>query len=28
MAFIRVDPLLDSVRNDPRYANLLTRMHQ
>ena len=28
MAFIRVDPLLDSVRHDSRYANLLTRMHQ
>ncbi len=28
MAFIRVDPLLDSVRHDSRYAALLTRMHQ
>jgi TolB-like protein/Flp pilus assembly protein TadD len=28
MAFIRVDPLLDSVRHDPRYAALLKRMHQ
>ncbi|HVC45907.1 MAG TPA: winged helix-turn-helix domain-containing protein [Terracidiphilus sp.] len=28
MAFIRVDPLLDSVRHDPRYGALLTRMHQ
>ncbi len=28
MAFIRVDPLLDSVRHDSRYADLLTRMHQ
>ncbi len=28
MAFIRVDPLFDSVRNNSRYAALLTRMHQ
>lgn len=28
MALIRVDPLLDSVRHDPRYAALLTRIHQ
>ncbi len=28
MAFLRVDPLLDSVRQDSRYAALLTRMHQ
>jgi TolB-like protein/DNA-binding winged helix-turn-helix (wHTH) protein len=28
MAFIRVDPLLDSVRRDSRYAALLKRMHQ
>ncbi|HEX3572502.1 MAG TPA: winged helix-turn-helix domain-containing protein [Acidobacteriaceae bacterium] len=28
MALIRVDPLLDSVRHDSRYAALLTRMHQ
>ena len=28
MAFIRVDPLLDSVRHDSRYAALLKRMHQ
>ncbi|MGB7189512.1 MAG: winged helix-turn-helix domain-containing protein [Acidobacteriaceae bacterium] len=28
MALIRVDPLLDSVRHDPRYAALMTRMHQ
>ena len=28
MAFIRVDPLLDSVRHDSRYAGLLKRMHQ
>jgi hypothetical protein len=28
MALIRVDPLLDSVRHDSRYAALLTRMNQ
>jgi hypothetical protein len=28
MVFIRVDPLLDSVRPDSRYAALLARMHQ
>ena len=28
MALLRVDPLLDSVRQDSRYAALLTRMHQ
>ena len=28
MALIRVDPLLDSVRRDSRYAAMLTRMHQ
>jgi hypothetical protein len=28
MAFIRVEPLFDSVRHDPRYTALLTRIHQ
>ncbi len=28
MALIRVDPLFDSVRHDPRYTALLTRIHQ
>jgi len=28
MALIRVDPLFDSVRHDPRYTALLKRMHQ
>lgn len=28
MALLRVDPLLDSVRHDPRYTALLTRLHQ
>ncbi len=28
MAFIRVDPLFDSVRRDPRYVALLPRIHQ
>ncbi|HXS12260.1 MAG TPA: winged helix-turn-helix domain-containing protein [Acidobacteriaceae bacterium] len=28
MAFIRVDPLLDPVRHDPRYGALLTRIRQ
>ena len=28
MALIRVDPLFDSIRRDPRYTALLTRIHQ
>lgn len=28
MAFIRVEPLFDSVRHDRRYTDLLTRIHQ
>ncbi|MGH9585414.1 MAG: winged helix-turn-helix domain-containing protein [Acidobacteriaceae bacterium] len=28
MALLRVDPLLDSVRRDPRYTALLSRLHQ
>jgi tetratricopeptide (TPR) repeat protein len=28
MALLRVDPLLDPVRHDPRYAALVTRIHQ
>jgi TolB-like protein/DNA-binding winged helix-turn-helix (wHTH) protein/Tfp pilus assembly protein PilF len=28
MALIRVDPLFDSIRHDPRYTALLTRIHQ
>ena len=28
MALLRVDPLLDPVRHDPRYTALLARIHQ
>jgi hypothetical protein len=28
MALMRVDPVLDPVRHDPRYVALLSRIHQ